>query len=1528
MSAAPRPALEERLAALAPRVRAVRVARGAAATVAAALGATAAVLLLDAAVPLPAAARGLFVSVWLTAVGVLVWRWVLVPWRADISAAEVARELEKRLPELGERLRATVEPDPAAGPALRGALAEDAERRTRGADLAGALPTRPAWVLAGVAVLAVCAAGATAALVPGGAERLRRVALPWAKGGGPVAFVVVTSGEPVVRCGDAVTLSAYCERAGRGALPGEAALVRRARPGGAETALPMGGDGAAFHVTVPAVAASFEYCVEAGGARSDWYRVTAVGAADLTAGTRLELTPPAYTGLPARAVAGFADLDAPQFAGLACTFRFSRPVAGAALELRGDGRATPLPLELAGDGLSATGSFPLTAGGTLRLTLTHEGEGKRLRTVADARLAVAPDVPPAFEELSGLVARPRTVRPGAVVPIAFVARDDFQVARAELHFTSDPTKARVEVVPIPLVGTGTERAVGHVELNPLGKAPPGAPLWARVVTFDNRAAPGHGPQATAHPGGWSELRVDANAPPLDEQTVACQHAAVREALAPARAFARRSAATVAALRADTAGLTALAPDHLARLDNLRDPLAAAAAALLELARDADLEPDLRPMGAAARAAAGGDLRAAGAALGAAETNDPVARGSALETARAHFAAAVRALDALHDANEQTARARLDRVRLRAAADALSISAPDPRAALARLHAALADSEALRSASAAAKGAEARRFARRLAALADALRALDRDATATAAAARGALLSTVAREQDELAKRAAAVFGALDTAARLAGTAPPRPDDFLRVASRAAAGQTVEALAELEKQAGAAERLAETFERWAAERADAKLAAKQLAQWQDDALARFRAATRAAPFDKWDAAARAAARAEQVALHAAVRALGLPPAAPVTAARDAAALHVGTAAALLGRDGAGAEPAMRAAVDALYRLAERAPPLPERVAAAAREFEKLRLEFEAAAVPAEQALRAFDRRAPDVVAAAALARQVAPSADRLRALHAPLAALDAPGFEARKGRALAALAAAAADLRDGPPLDVSAALQWARRECERLKHALEGQVPPDARPGEWAPKLAAVAGALEARGDALTRADLEPAARPVRDALAALVPLALTGPLGATEAAALLHDARAALQAAESAPRDATPAEARRRVRAAAAALAALAARLDGTESDYERVTRLAGLRRAAAERPKDAIASAEAGRQMAREADELLATRVGAAGQLDKRRALDLYARLIAKADADRYGTELKALATALDELAGKMADVAELTAGAPPPAPPPAPAADLYLPSAPLAADLRALAGRLRGLHARVTALAGELARRLRPPAAELVEDFAERQAALAAALALHPAADPLGSAGAPLARAATADLAAGRVRAGTDRAALAALVLVAAGSPLAADQRAFAADLQAFAAAPGAATFEQVARVRELERALTALASDCDRARRASAGDDPGGALSDVAKGLRAAATHLREAASKAEAGSAAEAAKYRAAALGALARAAPRLGAGDASTGANAEQGLELRAAERALRAALDGGGADAVAEARRALLAAAR
>lgn len=1527
--AVPPPALEQRLAALVPRVRALRVARGASACVLAAVGATAFVLFADALYPLPAAARGLFIAVWVTALGVLVWRLVLRPWHADISLSDVARELGKRLPELGERLSVVVSDEQSeTSDAVRAALAEDAARRAKAVDFARAVPAYPAMLRACGAILAVLGFLMASGLIPNSADRWRRVVMPWSRPASANVRVVVTSGEPVVKRGGPVTLTAFAEKIDIHAkAPDTATLVFRDTFGAPEQRLPMtaGGTGA-FHVTRPEVPNDFEYRVQIGSAASEWFRVTALDAVELAEETRVEIVSPAYTGR-AKATRDFGPLDnVLEHSDITLRLKFTRPASSAHLDWQpnGDAKSFLPALDLSPDRRSATATFRALHSGVLRLALVNEVDGKKLRTVTAIDVRVTPDKPPWFEQVSGVSPRPRTACPGARVRIDFVARDDLSVTGAVLEYILDSFDSKSVTIPVPLTDGGTARAAGHLDFDLAGKGREGGTIRFRVRVTDNRTV-GElklAPQEAFYPAtGWSELRLSAGAPPLNEEDIAGQRDAFHEAADGARLAARECAETVASVRVDADGRTALAVDQSARLNNSRERIRRAAAALIDHARDAALTPELRPLATGVREVADRELKTAEDAINKTET-DETGRADAFAVAVKQLADAGDKLDALLARNARLARDRLDRAKLgslaadqAALADAAKAGGEDLLARqqelVVRSRALVAESDPLRIAAEGAKGNEARRRARAASELSALLRDLDGASRRTATGARDALVADIARDQEAVAARAATLFAALDTAARLAGVAPPRPDDFRRVAELAAIGKTVEALTELEKQSQSLDRIAVEFDRWAADRADPKRGAKQLARWQDDLLARLRAATKGADFDALPDDTKTAFRAEQKAVHTALGALALPPDAAVKAARDNAAIHTGTAHGALAADGRGAETAMKLAAESLDRLAEKTPSIGERLSKSLRDFDKLRFEQDSVAGDVEKALRGHDTQPASV---AALAKKLAPLVERQKKLGAAVLALDLPGLSERHARVVAALAVAVADLQDGSPFDVQAS-QWSvRREFERLKLVLEGSAAPDAKADELHRKLTALADALDVHGGGITAKLLEPAAPIIQDAQRQL------GGVAAPESPVLLNDARLALQAAESALRDSTkPDEARRRVRTAADALGRLAARLNGTETELERVHRLANNRRLAAARAKEladakapfsAPASDEALRHLARELDELAHTRVGAAGQSNKNRVFDTYARLRLKTEPDRLASDQRALAEALDELAAKMADIAELATRASPDPPAPS-AADAYLPSRAHAAALRELVRQQRAIHDALTNFSRVLADRLRPAAVNPFFALEAKQRTLAAELpALAPDAAPASKTALAAAdHLRTGDAGSARAEA---EAATTLLKPLAGGADLATRQQAVLDDLTKLLGQSNAATAQQAAfavelagRIAELARAFRLVAKGLDPL------DATAQALTASAGQLKDAEKRLLEAARKIAATDTAEAARLRAEADTLLRAASERVSdaAPKAVAGAPVLPGDALRAAELAMRAALD-------------------
>lgn len=1508
------PALEARLAALADRVRRLRVARGVCWLVVALLGSAAALVLLDYTFSLSAAGRCLLQVVWLGLSGFLTWYWVVRPWRAQVPLDELARRVEHQFPGLGERLVTVVGLRDQAGqangsPNLIATLARDTERRTQELDFTRAAPARPVARLGLAAGLVVLAAAAGVAAVPGSGERLRRVGMPWYRPTVIVPFrVIVSSGDPVVQRGAPVTLSAYVERTGpAAALPDAAVLVFRDGSDPSERKLPMTGDGSgAFHVTRPRVGEDFEYRVEAGPAASEWHTVTVADPVELTPESTAEIVPPGYAAgtIRVRATTGLAELEGFQHATARLQLHFNRPATIAYLDWRtADGVVEVIPIALAADRTSGTAVVRLRHNGTLQVVLQNEDGPRRMRTVTPVPVHVTPDAPPRFEQVSGVPGQPRAVRPGDRVLVNITVSDDVGIGTAVLEYAVGPKYAQAPPIPIVLTGAGSRLAEGRVVLDLLGKGTTGSVVRFRVRVTDNRQLvdPRLGPQEAVYPpAGWAELRLSDSAPPLEQQEIFGQRDALGDALRAAIREVKEAKHEATTLRPDTASRSPLPVDHAVRVDTSLKLTAKAADRLRGAAREASLTTELRPLATATRDVADSPLAEADAALRRAVTDNPADRVAALSLAVKHLAEAAARTEDLLDRNTRVAQDRLDRRRL----DVLSVdqmglaaspASPDELARtqaelLVRLNRMTAESDPLARAAAAGFAREVQALAAAARDLGAAVRGLGRASEEVRGEVRRNLLDRLAAEV-EPDDRAAAVLARAELAARVARLTPPRAESFRRAADLITQGRLIEAQVELEKVSQSLEATARAFEEWATQRNDSKRAAEQLARWQEDLRERFTAMTQDTPFAKLPDNAKAAFRTEQRVIRNTAERLRLPPVPAVADAGITALTALRKATDNVNGDGSTAASAMKAAEDALIRLASVTPTVAERIAAARTELDAIRRDQESATVAAEKVTRTADRDPLDAAGLRAIAGKLAEAREKQRKLIPRLAALDLPGHEPRQARAVAAFRLALADMEAGLPFDTTASLARCRRELVRLKQAVDHMTPVDVLAAKLADEQARIARDLATLGDSTDIKRLRALASAQLQVGRQLTPLL------APETPVLLNNAREAVKAAEIGYRDGSkPVELRRRADTAAAALAKLADRLAGAESDTDRVKRIAGSRRLAAitalamvgtaSNPATALAASQ---QLGHEVEELIHSRVGAAGQSLKKAVLDLYARCRARPDPDRHPEAHAELAAALDRLAAAMANIPELASapsrdlGPGPPA-----EADAFLPSASLADALRELARDQRAVRERTNEIDPDVARWTKPAEVNTLGPVIRKQWEVAAAAgtlarALTVEKDPTAADAAT--RAADAAVAAadrltlGQLRSGKEAGELAARRLrelsVSGGrawsksaGQLAAQQESLLATLSGFLNNPAVATAQQAALSEELGTKAADLAGRLERAAMtAMPGDDAGQTLAEAAGLARHAGKMLTEAAYKARDGMAAEAQKLQA-------------------------------------------------------------
>ena len=198
---------------------------------------------------------------------------------------------------------------------------------------------------------------------------------------------------------------------------------------------------------------------------------------------RIQLTPPRYTGLPARGVSALS-LSAPQGSQLRWTLVFDGTPARAALVFL-DGRRLPLQQRDGG----WQGELRLDASALYRIEL----DGRLLDPGKPHRLDALPDRPPQLKVLA-------PARSLSIVPptqsgweLAFEVEDDYGVtAQATLQLTlaqGSGENITFRELSLPLQGQGSHlrRRFSHrVALSTLGLQP-GDDLIARLVAQDNRS---------------------------------------------------------------------------------------------------------------------------------------------------------------------------------------------------------------------------------------------------------------------------------------------------------------------------------------------------------------------------------------------------------------------------------------------------------------------------------------------------------------------------------------------------------------------------------------------------------------------------------------------------------------------------------------------------------------------------------------------------------------------------------------------------------------------------------------------------------------------------------------------------------------------------------------------------------------------------------------------------------------------------------------------------------------------------------
>lgn len=535
----PRP-IVAKLEALIRRVRLVTLTRGLFAVLATTVGTALAIMLVD-------ASFTIFNDNFRTSLSLLALAAVLAttyfqifrPLRRRIGLSEIARAVEERHPELEERISTAVELL-AKGDAedLRGSeqlLAEvvkaaslDAKGMRPKREFSGKRARRP-MLAAGCAAAIIVAA---LLLWPGATGKLlTRAFAPFLATGNAFSDgIFIEPGDIAIAEGGTLTIEVEVEASEN------RAELRRRIAGGTEAVERMTfiepaekGERAKFSLTFPAVGEAFEYRIRSGRALSRHYKVDVIPRPTIEE-FRISYQFPAYTGRDPelRTVAG-GDIAAVAGTTIKIGAKLDRPVENATIYIDG----APIWVNQQArdtDGKPiVTWEFPITQGleGIWSVQL-EDSAGIRNRPEEFAVRAIA-DTPPTVRITSP--ATPElTVKPTEILPIGFVASEDFGFSECQLLVkTPEGDLAPIGIdLPTPLADTPDAWAgQSPLDLRKLDLSGARA-IEVRVRVVDSL------PEAQGGPGeAISEavtILLDRGAKSLLEQTLAGQQAEIQGAL--------------------------------------------------------------------------------------------------------------------------------------------------------------------------------------------------------------------------------------------------------------------------------------------------------------------------------------------------------------------------------------------------------------------------------------------------------------------------------------------------------------------------------------------------------------------------------------------------------------------------------------------------------------------------------------------------------------------------------------------------------------------------------------------------------------------------------------------------------------------------------------------------------------------------------------------------------------------------------------------------------------------------------------
>ena len=485
--------------------------------------------------------RGGLLVAWGLTVAVIAWFQVLHPMFRPLSLAELAAIVENQHPELKERLTSLVEfrtagAAPGASRLMRELMAKQTIKAVERLDMSESVPTNRSPRMAFAAVVA-CFLLFTPFLIDSHGYGLlwARFFAPWGNFNWGSLELLVPDGDQVAAKGSDVPIRIEVHSRAKSATGLDQTVVwlHWTDTTGVKDSrrLEWDADSSRFATTLPHLFHSIQFHAATRGALSRTHKVHVADPPSITR-LHLDVSPPAYTGLPAKALDGAqGEVRTAERSRIVMQFEFNEPVSTAELVWPAAIEATAtteppakeqrLPLKLSPDKRSATVEALALTSGSFAVRLKNAlglANDDPSRT-----LVVDPDLPPGVS-LHGND-EPVAVRPDDRHMVKADIHDDYGLTAVELHLETSTGQKRTDALPIEAL---RERKLSHefpIDIADFALTP-GQAVTYRLRAVDNRPVPQ--PQET-----WTKprtLMIQSKVTPTPDQQLAEQQKEVDEQL--------------------------------------------------------------------------------------------------------------------------------------------------------------------------------------------------------------------------------------------------------------------------------------------------------------------------------------------------------------------------------------------------------------------------------------------------------------------------------------------------------------------------------------------------------------------------------------------------------------------------------------------------------------------------------------------------------------------------------------------------------------------------------------------------------------------------------------------------------------------------------------------------------------------------------------------------------------------------------------------------------------------------------------